>query len=101
MSRALQKAIVYELFGLFLAVVICAVALAESLTAGYLTGPWIALVVPALIALYGFLTALAAGDSSRASPETNDGDDSGPDTPDDAAGDGKQSTVAPFTDPPY
>lgn len=41
MSRALQKAIVYELFAIVLAIVVAAAAVAESVTAGYLTGPWI------------------------------------------------------------
>lgn len=71
MSRALQKAIVYELFAVVLAIVVAAVAVAESVTAGYLTGPWILFAVPLAIALVGFLRALftrtnggaASGDS--------------------------------------
>ena len=78
MSRALQKAIVYELFAVVLAIVVAAAAVAESVTAGYLTGPWIFFAVPLVIALVGFLQALftrtnggAASSDSRADDGAN------------------------------
>jgi len=94
---SLQKAIVYELFAIFLAVVICAVAVAESITSGYLTGPWVALVVPTLIALLGFLKALATSNASTDQNESDPGDD-GDDTANEQS---DQQVVGSLGHPPY
>jgi len=75
MSRSLQKAIVYELFAVVLAIVVAAVAVAESVTAGYLTGPWILFAVPLAIALVGFLQALFTGTNDGAASRDDEGDD--------------------------
>ena len=106
MSRALQRAIVYELFAVVLAIVVAAAAVAESVTAGYLTGPWLFFAVPLCIALVGFLQALFTSPDGPAEPDRHGPDGDDPDVGDDpgeadGGSDAHSGAREAHTFPPY